>query len=152
MPTPNGNNNYKNKCIPLEDIKLGEPYAISINADKITGDIQKDYKQYTNILYNLFDCSNIDYEVYFEFSPIGKLHLHGIFMVHSLKDIGELFQRMHNVYKLCASEIDSVDDLEKWLKYCQKQRHVMKPYLNKYKLHSKLVQRWDNLREFPNKA
>ena len=148
MPPLNEKYNYKIKNIQLEDMKIDTIYALTINAEKITGQLQKDYKEYTNILKALFDPGMIDYQVYFEYSPSGRLHLHGVFKVHEWIQIGQLYNSLHTVGKTSSIKIDTIDDKDTWLEYCKKQRHVMQPYMNYYKLHSKLIETWEKVRNY----
>ena len=152
MPPLNKTYNYKIKNIQLEDMKLKTPYALTINAEKMTGKIHRDYKEYTSIVYNLLEVNLIDHELYFEYSPSGRLHLHGVFKVHEWEQIGQLYNSIFNIGKISSIKIDTIDDKDTWMEYCRKQRHVMQPYLNQYQLHSKIIETYGEAIDYLNKA
>lgn len=134
MPKPN------NACdlIAPENIVLGETYTFNLSHSENSGNILKDYKTYETLCTESFYVNlGIKYELFFELSARGRLHMHGVIVFVSTTGIARFYQNLYNVLKVCRVEIDTIGDNKIWKDYLTKQRHIMKPYLNELKLQYK---------------
>lgn len=62
------------------------------------------------------------YQMYFELSPKGRLHLHGIVKVRTYDKLIEWYMFGNNNSDLEMNiKIDTIDDFDKWDAYCTKQ-------------------------------
>lgn len=131
MPKPN------NACelIAPENIELNTPYTFNLSHSENTGNILKDYKTYETLCTESFYVNlGIEYELFFELSARGRLHLHGNIVFRTVIGIARFYQQIFNVLKVCRVEIDTIEDPFKWREYLCKQQCIMKPYLNGMKL------------------
>lgn len=131
----------KKTILEPQDIQIMVPYAITINFDpKVTShtpDFWKTLYTETEIINTLY-CN---YELYPELSRAGKLHWHGIITFNNDIEIAHFYatvipKLLHNSR---AIEVDTIDDLKYWKEYyCKKCKHIMKPYLLRFKRDYKL--------------
>lgn len=129
MPNPfTESKKYRNESLPLEDIDYNVKYSMTINMEKITGNIKTDYDHYNNQIRSCLDHPGIQYEFYYEFSPIGRLHVHGTLLFTTPIGIAMFYQNLHTLQKIATFSFDYLKDNDVWDKYLQKQQHVMKPY------------------------
>jgi len=76
----------------------------------------------------------ITYTLWIEVSePLNKtvngprLHLHGIIRFHSGKAVlNFLIGEIYKITRYAVYDIDTIDDMEKWIGYCMKQQHIIK--------------------------
>lgn len=149
----------RHKSIAPEHFQEKVWYAITININN------SEYKTIEKRTFEYFELlakiKYIQYELWFELSQIGKLHLHGRFKIINKSDIAKFF-----AFDMCvlttttAFEIDTIgngeDDLkrssektigedhqedgpekshmDKWLTYCKKSEQYMKPFMEEYNL------------------
>jgi hypothetical protein len=135
MPGPNG---YKNESLKMEDIELSIPYAITINAANVKGEIKSDYNIYKKLYEKCFEIPGVKSKLLFEYSPIGRLHAHGTITFHQIERIAEFYQNLFTLTKVATFKLDIINDKETWVNYCNKQRHIMKPFMNSQGLPSSL--------------
>lgn len=150
------------KCLKIEDMKVCTPYAISLNPEiQFVGyDRKTKSNTYTSpnmamsqyITLHLTHCKYSTYELYFELSPIGRQHYHGIIQIsdieqfytkdiHILKtlgtfDISHLFcKKDRNGEESEGGDPERVDlsPEDSWLAYCTKQQSILK---NKYNVNT----------------
>lgn len=100
--------NSRYKSIPPEKFCPRIWYAITLNAKDLEGKtIEKRVFEYLSILAKLKYCT---YQLWFELSQTGKLHLHGKIKVINKTDVAKFF-----AYDMCvlttdtAFEIDTID-------------------------------------------
>lgn len=133
-----------NACelIAPENVELNTAYTFNLSHSENSGNILKDWKTYDTLCTESFYVNlGIEYELFFELSAHGRLHLHGIILFRNPMGIAMFYQQIYNVLKVCRVEIDTINDHIKWKEYLTKQRHIMKPYLNSKKLAYKLSNR-----------
>lgn len=101
--------NARYKSIAPEDFQPRIPYAFTLNIKELDGKtIGKRVFEYFNILAKL---KYITYELWFEFSKVGKLHAHGLMKIRNSTDIANFF-----AFDMCvlttdfAFEIDTIGD------------------------------------------
>lgn len=78
----------------------------------------------------LYEClaylKNVRIELYPEISSLGRVHYHGILKVY---DIFEFYLKDIPMLKdICSFEIDKIDSMETWIKYCTKQKSIMEKH------------------------
>lgn len=129
----------KHKGIKMELYKLNEYYAITISPvderihlRKVPNEIkmyeyyQAQYRDIEIVLsHKLFGCK---IELYPELSPTGRLHFHGIVRITDIFKF--MYHDLHRISELGCYEVDTIegdDGMAKWLLYCTKQLHIMKP-------------------------
>lgn len=138
------NNTAKPKHIGLkvENIILLQPYAITINPEMQFTKIDrktkvKDYsyphmamKSYIQTWLKL--CKGSKYELYFETSPIGRQHYHGLIHVHDIQvfysvDI-HILQMLGTFVIKPLKEAEEDENLigSSWYAYCTKQEKIWK--------------------------
>lgn len=108
-------------CPKIEDIKLKTDYAITINkASSIITCLQDDVRNYMKWVNKHIRPYCKDYELIFELSKCGKLHLHGVIQ---FSNDTSLFYFYHNLNKeINASvHIKEIKDTNIWVKYYTKQ-------------------------------
>lgn len=126
------NGNYKIKIIPLENIKLGEFYTFSLNMSDQYDSLEQSIMAYKYFLKKY--CSDLSkFELYFEISPTGRLHMHGIIVFESNIAIVKWYHNNNIIKNIASYEIDTIDNMETWQIYCKKQQHILmdEPLLHK---------------------
>lgn len=116
--------------LPLEDIILDVPYALTINLSALTqSDFISDYKLYRQCLDKLYSgVLGLTLQFYPEYSPKGRLHLHGIIKFTSVLGVARFYQSLPQLLLKANIKLDVINDLEEWMKYITKQKHIMYPY------------------------
>jgi len=125
---------------PVVFFNKNTKYAVSINPEdkyQHNGDSNR-YGKCHQLFYELFldlPTKHIDYEFNIElsepknnkFGSGPRYHVHGWI---EMKSDHSVFQFLDNVYykftRLGHVDIDTIDDLPKWLQYMRKQQHVFK--------------------------
>jgi hypothetical protein len=128
------NPGYKLQSIKMEDIQLNIPYSLTINASKVSGNIKSDHNIYRKIFNECIDLPGIKSELFYEFSPIGRLHVHGNIVFTTPISVGMFYQNLLPLGKISTFSLDTITDSNIWSTYIVKQKKYMKPYLNSLKL------------------
>ena len=125
MKTPKLQFNKKHNIISLDKIELNKPYTFSYNPNKqYMGKVARlslITDEFKKLFYNR---DGYEYEVYFELSPKGRWHCHGIIYFKSYPLLLYM-DRMDNITSLCTLEIDSIKDIAVWDEYMTKQVPMM---------------------------
>lgn len=131
---------FGNSSLKLEEYEVGTHYAITINPpDKrlyLKSHHQLDYglgKEINAHLEWVSLCEGVQFQLYPELSPTGRLHYHGtilmknimIFMTHDIKIIDN-----H-----CQYCIKHIDDTDEWIQYITKQAPLMEVVIENHTLH-----------------
>lgn len=86
------------------------------------------------------------FRMYPEISPKGRIHYHGII---NLYDSFEFYSHIIPLLnEVCMFEIDTIDDMDYWESYIQKDRNIMEPGLTSHKIPYELtsqinIKKWD---------
>ncbi|AXH73544.1 MAG: putative replicase [Cressdnaviricota sp.] len=112
-----------------EEIHLKTKYTFNFNpSDEYQYFGKEDrLKMFTNwsntYVFNTF-CAKL--EVYLEISRLGRLHYHGTIEFDNVLDIREFFiDKLHSITLKGTLEIDTITDLNIWMTYCTKSKHVI---------------------------
>lgn len=117
----------------VEDIKLSQLYAISINPQEewssnqqITAWTRKVYTSLRSIV------RGVELELFVESSPTGRLHFHGTILIIDvvlyLRFLKELMtQATFAIKEIKDTYAEDEDDYVTWDKYCIKQAHIFGP-------------------------
>lgn len=82
------------------------------------------YGHLINIFYSLNYC---DIKVNSEFGAYGRWHLHGCLVI---KDILKFYvYDLPKLRKHGSLEIDEINDPDEWEAYCEKEQHLIRPFL-----------------------
>lgn len=117
-------NNYKIKQIPLENIKIGEFMSFSLNLSDTYDSLDQTIKAYKYFL-KKYIKPYLQFELYFEFSALGRLHMHGIVVFPSAQAIILWFNNITIIKSLSSYEMDTITDMQKWMTYCLKQQLII---------------------------
>lgn len=112
----------KNVLPKLEDTILGHMYAFTINPETQYFDDLERMPKVINYIKRLLSNPYIEYELYIELSPTGRIHGHGWIW---LQDPFKFY--LHEVHKLTQKAtivIKEIDNPQVWLDYCIKQSHI----------------------------
>lgn len=135
----NPHNNYvkKHNSLPMETVKLSN-YSLSINPAQASGDIHRDYKACKKILKCFSHITSINITMFPEYSPTGRLHMHGVVIFRSFEGVFQFYEVLHQIKESCTYEFDTIEDVTKWRDYTLKQQHIMAPSLRKRDLKYKM--------------
>lgn len=82
------------------------------------------YNNMSTLFYSLNYC---DIKVNSEFGAYGRWHFHGCILI---KDVLKFYvYDLPKLRKYGALEIDEINDPEKWEEYCDKEQHLVGPFL-----------------------
>lgn len=121
---------FKFKAPKLENINLGQTYAITLNPvlqpkniDK--KDVFKWYREQYDVLQSY--KSGLSLQLWPEGSPIGRMHFHGYIIVSDIITYINFIKHMSEAY---AGEVDTCEAGDKkFQEYVQKQQHIWQPFL-----------------------
>lgn len=118
----------------IEEIVLHEDYAITFNPNMESRSFFEFRQFITDRIINLIPD---DYKLYPEIGHNDqKWHLHGYIRFHDQFDIIKFYMNIHELKDLCTFKLRPIDNQEftdaiQWYLYCRKQRHLLKPYIQK---------------------
>ncbi len=125
-------------------------YAITLNPkDKFQFFGRKDrFHRFRNLMYEELLTFPGKYELYIEISePRGmhtagyagpRLHLHGWIEFSSVTTLEQfLLLFYYKLLRFTSVDIDTIDDIDKWLLYCKKQKIFKRNRLSSFALHIK---------------
>lgn len=123
-------NDPKNVLVKLEDYVRGGMYAFTISPEaQYYGEVDRVGKV-VNYLKNKLRSPNIEYKLYIELSPSGRVHGHGWLWVAN--PYGFLVEDIDNLTHVATICIKHIDDPQKWEDYCIKQSHLMRWYIVRF--------------------
>ncbi len=126
---------------PSNFLNKGVHYSITINLDdkhQYFGIDDRDKKAHSFMYEQLlhFKSIGITHELYMELSEpksnsISKngprLHFHGTIMFHSCKSVKRfLLIEWYKLSRFSNFDIDTINDMDKWVLYCKKQQSIIK--------------------------
>jgi len=117
-------NNYKIKQLSLELIKLGEFLSFSLNLSELYDNLEQNIKAYRFFI-KKYIKPYMKFELYFEFSTIGRLHMHGVVVFESNINIIKWFNNINIIKTISSYEMDTISDMQKWMIYCRKQQEII---------------------------
>ena len=139
---------YMKPCLKTQYL-VNTPYALTLSpCDKyqFAGRIDR-YAKFRNFWYEQFLSLQMKYEMFIEISePLNqtmlkkgslgpRLHLHGVIEFHSNRDIGTfLLSTIHKWLKLSNVYVHTIDDLDVWSSYYNKQKLFKKNRLSSFHL------------------
>lgn len=106
-----------------ENIELGQLYAFTLNIKEECETLKEEYAHYLYII-SLLLKPYCEFAMNFEFSCIGKLHIHGTIQFHDYTDIGRFYYKFGKLKNRFAAELDTIETLQTWEDYCNKQANV----------------------------
>lgn len=125
------NNRYK--IFSPEDAEENIDYSFTLNIDpdliRKYNNLTNQYYQYLNKLKHLKYCN---YDVTFEISKLGKLHLHGKIKINNIQKF--YFYDVKKLMESFSFEIDTIDNVEKWDEYINKNYSSIKELFKEYNL------------------
>jgi len=133
--------NDRFQSIAPEEIEVGKAYTLTINPEKVTGDLVSDYKHIKKIVQGYSHIRHLEMKLFPEYSKFGKLHAHGTFKCNDVEAIVRFYEHMPALKKEATFKIDHLktervsEKYETWAQYCLKNKHLMKPVLNNRGLH-----------------
>lgn len=119
----NFSDNSKYKFIKPEDVKLDTMYSLSINPEqqhfaetKRVDEMKCHLQELVNGLSGLVDG-------YMECSSGGRLHFHGTILFKSLDGLEHFYLfDVPSIKHLATVEMDTIEDMDKWDEYCEKNK------------------------------
>lgn len=123
--------------IQPDKIIVGQEYALTVNADKVSGNLQKDIETYL-IIVKAITNHKTDLLLLPELSKTGRLHYHGKIKFNDEKSIGEFYLILHRNRSAYNCLIKPIEDMKKWEEYIIKQRFFMKPLMEAHCLKYRL--------------
>jgi len=117
-------NNSRWKCLKPEDMTPDTDYSITLNPQlQYFDDADRINKIYVETFKMLCAWSAWSGTLQMEVSSNGRLHWHGVIRIKDIKkfyvDIVPCLQARYSY------EIDTIQDMETWMKYCTKQKHIL---------------------------
>lgn len=106
-----------------ENIELGMPYAYSLNLKDECETLKEEYQHYLYII-SLMLKPYAEFNLFFELSCIGKLHVHGQIIFHNYQDIGLFYFKFGKLKHRFSCELDTIENLSVWQDYCTKQKNI----------------------------
>jgi len=76
------------------------------------------------------DNSLIEYKFWLEISKSGLLHWHGYGKVNDPEKFNHTLGYYKYVQKKVNIDVDTIDDIEKWISYCSKDNSIMKTIID----------------------
>lgn len=116
---------------PPEDLASEQFYAFTLNLKNPLGAFTWNdlYKSYIKKLGRL--SAYCYFKMYPEFSSQAKLHYHGFLVFKNYASILPAYIELNNIEG--AIKLDTIDDYT-WKLYVKKQKHIMQPFMHKWKL------------------
>ncbi len=124
------------KLLQIEEVEVNTMYTLTLSKKVAYSTSYKSkINQYLYFIRKYIQPYMI-YELVPELSSVGRLHYHGICIFRKKRDIWLFYSNIYGVSD-CAIEIDTIDDLNKWLTYVTKQesyRFIFEELLLPYRL------------------
>lgn len=133
MNLSNGNSKLRYTAPPPETIDLYKRYTFSINPDtRNQRSFLKQYEQLTSCINKFSHIDGLEYLFVVELSSSGKVHCHGIVYFNKMLAIGLFYETLFVLKDLCAYEMDTIEDYDKWRDYVKKGINYMKYLAKRY--------------------
>lgn len=116
----------KHRIVSAE-LELNVPYSFTLNLADTYRDYSQCYHAYTFFMFKHV-YPYCDFRVNFEHSAYGRLHVHGEIMFVSHASVIQFLRNLSLQRSICAVEIDTISDPEKWSQYCYKQYDAMEEF------------------------
>lgn len=134
--------------IPAELILLNTKYCLSISPNG--KNMHEQYVQCMRFLKSISPYSNID--MYFELSTIARrCHYHGTVEFNTYPNIVKFYNTIANQREQYTYEIDTIDDISKWKKYCKKGMHLYEQFAHTtdriYNITNESIKKYKTLKE-----
>ncbi len=123
----------RKQLLPPEKVYPMKMYTLSINTKELRNHtFNHDYRQYIGILQKYIEPFVHQFVQQFEISKTGKLHTHGTITFNTDQNIFLFYRNIREAD--IAIEIDTIDDVDKWMCYCLKSGKFHKVIEDLYKL------------------
>lgn len=125
-----GKAQYQQTMVSPETIKLKTPYTFTISPDDQNqywnSNIRdlKQYSEYNNLIHS-WNKEKYEILLHQEVSRNGRLHFHGIIKFNTNDGIHDFYvNRLFKLQQHNQVEIDSIKDIEVWILYINKYKHI----------------------------
>lgn len=117
----------------IEDMVIGTQYSFSINANYPTGSIINNCNYYRRKLIPSIHWLDINYVLYGDLSPKGKIHYHGLIQFKTKESIFHFYREINKIQDI-AVEVDTIEDRQKWINYIKKTKKYRDLFEGFYKI------------------
>lgn len=115
---------FRWSMLPPENIQFGKSYSFTLNLKDECETIKDEYNHYLYII-SLLLKPYCEFQLHFELSCIGKLHLHGTVIFHDYENIFKFYYKFGKLKHRFSCEMDTIEDVLVWDKYCTKQSQII---------------------------
>lgn len=142
MKYSKGKPKYSSANPKMEDCPINKDLSITINSAEAFPYLQSWLNHYMYML-KAYVSPYIDIvDLYPELSPSGRLHYHGRVRFNNYEQVVSWYFTHHKINGLNIS-LDTISDSKIWTKYILKQKKLLKPIMETYKLTEKNIMKFN---------